>query len=133
MSDKIFIDGMFVKAKETAYGEIIKQSIEVETFIAFARQHAKQSQKNGKWYLNIDVLSSQSGGKYAALDTFEPQQQPQRQQQPQYGAQNYQQPQQAPAPQYQAAPQQHQAPQQVQREAPPQLQNMNQAEDDIPF
>ena len=87
MSDKVFIDGMFVKGITTQYGEIIKQSIEMESFIAFARQHAKKSEKDGKFYLNIDINESQSGKKYASLDTWQPDPNYKKPEQPQSQAQ----------------------------------------------
>lgn len=89
MADKIFVDGIFVKTIQTQYGDIDKFSYDVEKFIEFARKHAQKSEKNGRWYLNTDFLSTQAGKKYMALDTFKPdpnkaqQQAPQAQQPPQ--------------------------------------------------
>jgi hypothetical protein len=75
MSEKIMVSGVFCKSKQTKYGEIIKVSFELESFIAFARENCKKSEKNGKYYLNADCLSNSVGKRYMALDTFEPQQQ----------------------------------------------------------
>lgn len=87
MSDKIFVDGVFVKTITTQYGDIQKLSFDLEKFKEFCNAHAQKSEKNGKWYLNVDFLSTQEGKKYMALDTFKPD--------PNYQAQP---PQQQPAP-----------------------------------
>ena len=72
MADKTFIEGVFVKTITTQYGEIPKISYDMEKFIEFARKHAQKSEKNGKYYLNTDLLTTQDGKKYMALDTFKP-------------------------------------------------------------
>jgi len=72
MADKTFIEGVFVKTITTQYGDIQKLSFDMVKFIEFARLHAQKSEKNGKSYLNVDLLSTQDGKKYMALDTFKP-------------------------------------------------------------
>ena len=56
MADKTFIEGVFVKTITTQYGDIQKLSFDMEKFIEFARKHAQKSEKNGKHYLNTDLL-----------------------------------------------------------------------------
>lgn len=65
MTDKIFIDGLFVKSVETKYGGIIKLDIKKEPFIEFLSKHV-----NDAGYVNIDILTNQDGKKYAVLNTF---------------------------------------------------------------
>ena len=85
MADKIFVDGVFVKTIQTQYGDIDKFSFDLEKFKEFCNQHAQKSEKNGKWYLNVDFLSTQAGKKYMALDTFKPDPNKAQQQAPQAG------------------------------------------------
>lgn len=66
-SEKIYVDGLFVDQKETSFGKIDKISVQAGKFIAFINQH-----KNEKGYVNIDLLESRKGGKYAVLNTFQP-------------------------------------------------------------
>lgn len=66
-SEKIYVDGLFVEQKETSFGKIDKLSVQADKFIAFINQH-----KNEKGYVNIDLLESRKGGKYAVLNTFQP-------------------------------------------------------------
>ena len=86
MAEKTFVDGIFVKTIQTQYGDIDKLSYDVEKFIEFARKHAQKSEKNGRWYLNTDFLSTQAGKKYMALDTFKPDTNKAQQQAPQASA-----------------------------------------------
>jgi len=72
MSDKVFTEGLFIKAVNTQYGDIIKISVDVEKFKEFMEtcEHVNVSEKNGKSYLNIDVSAGKSGKWYAAVDTW---------------------------------------------------------------
>ena len=72
-SEKIYVDGLFVDQKETSFGKIDKLSVQADKFIAFINQH-----KNEKGYVNIDLLESRKGGKYAVLNTFQPKASPER-------------------------------------------------------
>ena len=60
-----FIKGMRVTTQETKYGEIIKLGIKWDEFQA--------NPVNDKGYLNIDILTSREGKKYAALNTYKSQ------------------------------------------------------------
>ena len=66
-NEKVYPDGLFVDQKETNFGTIDKLSIQADKFIDFLNKH-----KNAKGYVNIDLLSSQKGGKYAVLNSFTP-------------------------------------------------------------
>lgn len=66
-NEKIYVDGLFVDQKETSFGTIDKLSINVEKLINFLNEHV-----NEKGYVNIDLLSSQKGGKYAVLNQYQP-------------------------------------------------------------
>jgi hypothetical protein len=71
--EKTYADGIFLRAKETQYGELITASIDVQKFIAFANQHAK----NGTLRLAFPRRRepSQTGVTHSAvLDTYEPKQ-----------------------------------------------------------
>jgi hypothetical protein len=57
-----FIKGMRVTTQETKYGEIIKLGIKWDEF--------QTNPVNDKGYLNIDILTSREGKKYAALNTY---------------------------------------------------------------
>lgn len=72
-SEKIYVDGLFVDQKETSFGKIDKLSVQADKFIAFINQH-----KNEKGYVNIDLLESRKGGKYAVLNTFQPKASPEK-------------------------------------------------------
>lgn len=65
-NEKVYAEGVFVEVKETSFGEIIKLAINPK-FIEFYNQN-----KNEAGYLNIDLLNSQKGGKYAVLNTYVP-------------------------------------------------------------
>ena len=62
MAEKIYIGK--VEIKETQWGEIIK--------IAFGPEDKKKLEQhsNGKGWVNISILDSQKGGKYATIDTY---------------------------------------------------------------
>ena len=57
-----FIKGMRVTTQETKYGEIIKLGIKWDEF--------QSNPVNDRGYLNIDILTSKEGKKYAALNTY---------------------------------------------------------------
>lgn len=52
-----FVKGMKVKTQETKYGEIIKLGVNLEEF--------KQNPFNERGWVNIDILTSKEGKKYA--------------------------------------------------------------------
>jgi hypothetical protein len=62
MSDKIYIGK--VEVKETQFGEIIKIGFSPED-----REKMKQY-ANGTGWINISILNSKKGGKYAVVDTY---------------------------------------------------------------
>lgn len=66
--EKIFADGFILKAKHENAPEwvLAKMSVKVEEAIAFLQQH------NNKGWVNLDLLLSQAGKPYVALDTFTP-------------------------------------------------------------
>lgn len=66
-NEKVYPDGLFIELKETSFGEIEKLSIQADKFIDFLNTH-----KNAKGYVNIDILNSQKGGKYAVLNQYQP-------------------------------------------------------------
>jgi hypothetical protein len=63
-----FVQGLFVDKKDTQYGEIIKLSFKSENFIEWLK-----SNTNEKGYVNVDILTAQSGKKYAKKNEFKPQ------------------------------------------------------------
>ena len=67
--EKKFIDGLYVNVKTTQYGDIIKLSFNYEKFNVFMKQNM-----NEKGYINVDILSTKEGKKYAVLNEFKPQQ-----------------------------------------------------------
>lgn len=63
-----FVTGLWVEAKQTQFGEIVKLSVKCEDFIKFLNEN-----KNEKGYVNIDILSKkENGGKYAKLNDYKP-------------------------------------------------------------
>jgi len=62
MADKIFIGK--VEVKETQFGEIIK--------IGFSPEDRKKMKQytNSMGWINISILNSKKGGKYAIVDTY---------------------------------------------------------------
>lgn len=66
-NEKQFVEGLFIDTKETQYGEIVKLSIIADRFVDFI-----SSNKNEKGYVNIDILSTRDGKKYAKLNDFKP-------------------------------------------------------------
>jgi hypothetical protein len=70
MSDKIYINGIYVKEIETKYGSLIKLSFKVDKFIEELKEHEK------KGYVNVLVNKRREKDKYgnthyATLDTYE--------------------------------------------------------------
>ena len=57
-----FVKGMRVKTQQTQYGEIIKIGINLEEF--------KQNPVNERGYINIDILTSKKGEKYAKINAY---------------------------------------------------------------
>lgn len=57
-----FVKGMRVKTQTTQYGEIIKIGINLEEF--------KQNPINERGYINIDILTSKEGKKYAKINDY---------------------------------------------------------------
>ena len=51
MSDKTYINGLFIKVKETKFGEVVSVSINAKTLIEELNKHT-----NAKGYVNIDLL-----------------------------------------------------------------------------
>lgn len=68
MTEKKFVDGLFVDVKETQYGEIIKLSIKKEQFIDYLMVNV-----NDAGYVNIDILTNKEGKKYAVLNDYKKQ------------------------------------------------------------
>ena len=69
MSDKTFIDGMWVEDKETQYGVFQKITIKVDNFMKFMDEHATINSV-GDLQMKIDLMEAKSGKKYAYLNTF---------------------------------------------------------------
>jgi hypothetical protein len=71
MSEKIYINGVFVREKECKYGPFFSVSINLQEFDQFAKQHGK----NGELRLNISKKKqpSKTGVTHSvSLDTYEP-------------------------------------------------------------
>ena len=65
--EKVFADGFIFKRRENAPEFVIGNiSVKVDEAVAFLNTH----QKNG--WVNLNVLTSQAGKPYVALDTFVP-------------------------------------------------------------
>lgn len=65
MADKKFVQGLFVDKKGTKYGEIIKLSFKSLEFKQFLTENA-----NGAGYVNIDILQTKEGKRYAVLNDY---------------------------------------------------------------
>ncbi len=63
MSDKQFVKGFNVKAKETKYGEILKCGINITEF-------CDNNKMNNKGWINFDIKKSQAGKWYAEINTY---------------------------------------------------------------
>ena len=62
-----FVKGMRVKTQQTQYGEIIKIGINLEEF--------KQNPVNERGYINIDIMTSKEGKKYAKINDYKKEEQ----------------------------------------------------------
>jgi hypothetical protein len=62
-----FAKGMNVKVVKTKYGEIIKVGIKIEEI--------GENPINDDGCVNIDILTSKNGKKYAVVDTYKPKKQ----------------------------------------------------------
>lgn len=59
-----FAKGVNIKAVKTKYGEIIKVGINLEEFA--------NNPINEDGWINLDILTSRNGKKYAVVDTYKP-------------------------------------------------------------
>ena len=71
MSEKVYINGIFIKEKETKFGKIIACSVKADSFIEEIKKHT-----NAKGYVNFDLLQRKEADKngnthYAVLNTFQ--------------------------------------------------------------
>lgn len=57
-----FVKGMQVKVQETKYGEIIKLGVKMSEF--------QENPVNERGYVNIDILTSKEGKKYAKINDY---------------------------------------------------------------
>jgi hypothetical protein len=57
-----FVKGMQVKVQETKYGEIIKLGVKMSEF--------QENPVNERGYINIDILTSKEGKKYAKINDY---------------------------------------------------------------
>jgi heme-degrading monooxygenase HmoA len=72
MSNKTYINGLFIKVKETKFGEVVSVSINAKTLIEELNKHT-----NAKGYVNIDLLRRKEADKqgnthYAVLNEWQP-------------------------------------------------------------
>ena len=72
MSDKTYINGLFIKSKQTTFGEVVSISINAKTLIEELNKHT-----NAKGYVNIDLLRRKEADKngnthYAVLNEWKP-------------------------------------------------------------
>lgn len=67
MTEQNFAKGMNVKVVPTKYGDIIKIGVQIEKF--------SKNPINDDGWINIDILTSKNGKKYAVVDTFKPKKQ----------------------------------------------------------
>ncbi len=72
MSDKTYINGLFIKVKETKFGEVVSVSINAKTLIEELNKHT-----NAKGYVNIDLLRRKEADirgntHYAVLNEWQP-------------------------------------------------------------
>jgi hypothetical protein len=64
MADANFAKGVNVKVVNTQYGEIIKLGINYEK--------VGENPINDDGWINLDILTSKNGKKYAVIDTYKP-------------------------------------------------------------
>lgn len=62
MTEQNFAKGMNVKVVPTKYGEIIKIGVQIEKF--------SENPINDDGWINIDILTSKNGKKYAVVDDY---------------------------------------------------------------
>lgn len=72
MSNKTYINGLFIKSKQTTFGEVVSVSINAKTLIEEINKHT-----NAKGYVNIDLLRRKEADKngnthYAVLNEWQP-------------------------------------------------------------
>ena len=67
MAEQNYVKGMNVKVVPTKYGEIIKIGVQIEKF--------SENPINDDGWINIDILTSKNGKKYAVVDTYKPKKQ----------------------------------------------------------
>lgn len=72
MSNKTYINGLFIKSKQTTFGEVVSVSINAKTLIEELNKHT-----NAKGYVNIDLLRRKEADKqgnthYAVLNEWQP-------------------------------------------------------------
>ena len=72
MSNKTYINGLFIKSKQTTFGEVVSVSINAKTLIEELNKHT-----NSKGYVNIDLLRRKEADKngnthYAVLNEWIP-------------------------------------------------------------
>ena len=72
MADKTYINGLFIKSKQTTFGEVVIVSINAKTLIEELNKHT-----NAKGYVNIDLLRRKEADKngnthYAVLNEWQP-------------------------------------------------------------
>ena len=72
MSNKTYINGLFIKSKQTTFGEVVSVSINAKTLIEELNKHT-----NSKGYVNIDLLRRKEADKqgnthYAVLNEWQP-------------------------------------------------------------
>jgi hypothetical protein len=72
MADKTYINGLFIKSKQTTFGEVVSVSINAKTLIEELNKHT-----NAKGYVNIDLLRRKEADKngnthYAVLNEWQP-------------------------------------------------------------
>jgi len=64
MTEQNFAKGVNVKVVKTQYGEIIKVGVNLEEF--------GDNPINDDGWINLDILTSKNGKKYAVVDTYKP-------------------------------------------------------------
>ena len=70
MSEKTYINGLFIKKKTLQFGDVIGVSVNVKSFIDELSRH-----QNEKGYVNITLMNRKEADKngnnmYAVLDTY---------------------------------------------------------------
>lgn len=70
MSEKTYINGLFIKKRATQFGDVVNVSINVDKLIEDLKAH-----KNERGYVNISLMNRKEEDKngnnmYAILDTY---------------------------------------------------------------